>query len=492
MILLLGGTGETAPVADALARAGYGVLVSTATAVPLSVGSYPRVAHRRGRLDESAMTALVRQRGIRAIVDVTHPYASEVRKTAASVAEQCAIPYLTYLRPGAVGRPEGVSMAADHAEAARAACETGRPILLTIGSTHVGAYAAAARQSGVPLVARVLGEAAAIAACRDAGIPEECIITGRGPFGTEETRALIRRFGIGVLVTKDSGEAGGVREKLAAARLEGCAVIVVERPAPAVRGACSSLEELLRRVQERVAPEGRRTPWLLALDLESVLVPEIWVTVARVAGVPDLALTTRELADYGALMQRRIALCRQHGLTLSRLREIVETMEPLPGVREFLRWADNWGLVVIVSDTYHELAWPAATKLACPLMICNWLRMDDAGYIAGYELRPGGKADAIRRFQRLGYRTVAVGDSHNDLEMLQAADVGILLQPCAGLSGFRSVSGVAGLRRELEALFDPVGGESHCTEGVSVTQGVAFRERRTCPEPQEDVQEKTA
>lgn len=455
MILLLGGTCETAPVAGALAKAGYRVLVSTATAVPLSVGSHPRIVHRCGRLDESEMTALVRERDIRAIVDVTHPYASEVRKTAARVAAECAIPYFGYLRPRAVDGAEGIRVAPDHAEAARVACEAGKPILLTIGSTHVGPYAAAARRSGIPLVARVLGEAAAIAACREAGVPEERIVTGRGPFSAEETRALIRRFGVGVLVTKDSGDAGGVREKLAAARLEGCAVVVVERPTPAASGACPSLRELLRRVRECVAPEGQRGPWLLALDLESVLVPEIWVMVAQVAGVPDLALTTRELAGYESLMRRRIALCRQHGLPLSRLREIVGAMEPLPGAPEFLKWAQERALVVILSDTYHELAWPAAAKLDCPLMICNCLRLDDAGYIAGYELRRGGKAEAIRRFQRLGFPAVAVGDSHNDVEMLRAADAAILLQPCAGVSGFAAVSSLGGLREELEGLFDP-------------------------------------
>lgn len=452
MILLLGGTRETARVADALAEAGYQVLVSTATSVPLCVGSHLRIAHRQGRLGELDMAALVREWRIRAIVDVTHPYASEVRSTAARVAEQSAIPYLTYLRPGAVDRAEGTRLAASHAEAARLACEAGKPVLLTIGSTHVAPYAAAARRSRISLVVRVLGEPTAVAACREAGIPEACIITGRGPFSTEETRALIRRFDIGVLVTKDSGEAGGVREKLAAARLEGCAVVVVERPAPAVTDACGSLEELLRRVQERLAPDAHRGPWLLALDLESVLVPEIWATVARIAGVPELALTTRDLADYGALMRRRMALCRQHGLTLSRLREMVGTMQPLPGAPEFLKWAQERALVAIVSDTYHELAWPAAAKLDCPLMICNLLTVDDSGYITGYQLRAGGKADAIVRFQRLGFQVLAVGDSYNDLEMLKAANAGLLFQPCMGISGFTAVSTLDGLRLELEAV----------------------------------------
>jgi phosphoserine/homoserine phosphotransferase len=286
-------------------------------------------------------------------------------------------------------------------------------------------------------------------------VPPERIVAARGPFGTEETRALLRRFGIGVLVTKDGGEAGGVREKLAAARLEACAVVVVRRPTPAVAGACSTLEELLRRVQASVAPEPGRSPWVLALDLESVLVPEVWPTVARMAGVPDLAVTTRDVADYEALMRRRIALCRQHGLTLSRLRAIMDTLQPLPGALEFLEWARARALIVIVSDTYHELAWPAAAKLDCPLMICNCLALDEAGYIADVALRPGGKPEAILRFQQLGFHALAVGDSHNDIGMLRAADVGILFRPCPGVEGFPAVSSFDALRAELARWLEP-------------------------------------
>ncbi|HTY66603.1 MAG TPA: bifunctional phosphoserine phosphatase/homoserine phosphotransferase ThrH [Alphaproteobacteria bacterium] len=454
MILLLGGTSETAPTATALAEAGYRVLVSTATTVPLAVGTHPAILHRQGRLGPAEMAALVQAQHIRAIVDVTHPYASEVRGTAAQVAAQVAIPYLTYVRPGLTNGSGDVLTVESHEEAARVACRCGKPILLTIGSTHVAPYAAIARRDEIPLVARVLDEAAAVTACRDAGIAPDCIVSGRGPFSTEETRALIRQFGIGVLVTKDSGDAGGVREKLAAANLEGCKVVVVARPEHASDGICSSLEELLRRVQKCLAPEGRGGPWLVALDLESVLVPEVWHTVARVAGVPDLALTTRDTPDYMTLMRRRMALCRQHNLTLARLRDIVGTMEPLPGAVEFLRWAETRALVVILSDTYHELAWPAAVKLGCPLMICNSLTIDSAGYIDVIQLRPGGKADAVRRFQRLGFRVVAVGDSHNDVEMLRAAESGILFQPCAGVSGFPSVSSFPALRRVTAGLFE--------------------------------------
>jgi phosphoserine/homoserine phosphotransferase len=117
-------------------------------------------------------------------------------------------------------------------------------------------------------------------------------------------------------------------------------------------------------------------------------------------------------------------------LTLMRLREFVATMEPLPGAVEFLSWAQGRALVAIVSDTYHELAWPLLSKLGSPLTICNTLTLDEAGYIKGYALRsPAGKSGNVAHFQRLGWRVAAVGDSFNDLAMLQAADAAFLFRP---------------------------------------------------------------
>ncbi len=127
-------------------------------------------------------------------------------------------------------------------------------------------------------------------------------------------------------------------------------------------------------------------------------------------------------------------LCRENGLTLARLREIVSTMEPLPGAVEFLAWVQQRMLAVIVSDTYHELAGPVVEKLGCSLMVCNGLTVDERGYIASIRRHhPHGKAGAIENFQRLGFQVWAVGDSYNDLAMLQTADTGILFTPCTGL-----------------------------------------------------------
>ncbi len=430
MILLLGGTGESGAVAQALAGAGYQVLVSSATDVPLYSGSHSNLFQRRGRLNEAAMAALVRQQRIRAIVDITHPYASEVRATATHVAERMQIPYLTYLRPESVNAQDCVLRVPTHEQAAHEAFSSGRPVLLTIGSKHVAPYVAEARRTNVPLVARVLDHPDSVQACRDAGLPEDCIVTGRGPFSIDQNRRLLRQFEIGVMVTKDSGDRGGVRQKLEAAHLENCSVIVVDRPLLPSDNTCTTLPDLITGLR-RSLPAA---PTVAALDLESVLVPEIWQTVASATGIERLSLTTRDIADYGALMRERIKLCRDNGLTLARLREIVGSMEPLPGAVEFVAWLRGRMLTVIVSDTYHELAGPVVEKLGCSLMVCNSLTVDKEGYIADHHAHhPRGKAGAIAHFQQLGFQTFAVGDSYNDLAMLQTANVGILLSPCPGL-----------------------------------------------------------
>ncbi len=256
MILLLGGTSETAPLAEAIADAGFEVLVSSATDVPLAVGNRPQISHRSGRLTEAEMTALVRERAVRAIVDATHPYASNVRATAEHVAAQTGMPYLTFVRPGGVGEEDGVRFAADHSEAARIACEPHRPILLTVGSRNIAVYTQEAARHGIPLVARVLPHPDSLQACRAAGFTDDHIITGRGPFTADENRSLIRQFNIGVLVTKDSGEAGGVPAKLEAARAEQCLLIVVGRPPQQSAHAFNDMRALVDALRQRLAPSS--------------------------------------------------------------------------------------------------------------------------------------------------------------------------------------------------------------------------------------------
>jgi precorrin-6A/cobalt-precorrin-6A reductase len=227
------------------------VLVSTATAVPLFVGSHPDIEHRQGALPAVELQALIRERGIRAIVNATHPYASHIRATAPRVAEAEGIAYLNYLRPGLGAIGEGVFIAEDHESAARLAFESRSPVLLTIGSRNVLPYGMEAARTGTIVVARVLDHPDSLCACQQAGIPQDRVIIGRGPFSIEANRSLIRQFHIGALVTKDSGEAGGVREKLEAARLEGCKVVVVGRPSQP-EGAIADLTQLMEELQTKL------------------------------------------------------------------------------------------------------------------------------------------------------------------------------------------------------------------------------------------------
>jgi len=231
MILLMGGTSETSLIAVNLARAGYRVLVSCATQIDLDVGSHPHITLRRGPMDAGEIYALVKARGIALLVDAAHPYATSAHNAAREAARLAAIPYLAYIRPAdAAYTGAEIIYAADHNEAAKAAFAANKPVLLTTGSRNLAPYAGEAKRTNIPLIVRVLPEESSLEACRAAGIPEDRIIAARGPFSLEENLDAIRRFAVGVLVTKDSGQAGGVREKMEAACREGCTVVLVQRP----------------------------------------------------------------------------------------------------------------------------------------------------------------------------------------------------------------------------------------------------------------------
>lgn len=249
-ILLLGGTSETAGLADKLAMAGYEVLVSTATDAELAIGENAVIKRRWGRLDHDQLAALIEQEQIKAVIDATHPYACNVHQAARGAARHTRRPYLRYQRRTMVTESGEVLLAHDHDEAARLACAEGRPVLLTTGSRHLAPYVTQARHNGIQLYARMLHHPEALAACEQVGLAEAERIFGRGPFSLEQNRALIRQYGIGVLVTKDSGLAGGVAEKLEAARLEQCRVIVVQRPEETTDNAFDDMDRLVIALQQ--------------------------------------------------------------------------------------------------------------------------------------------------------------------------------------------------------------------------------------------------
>lgn len=173
-----------------------------------------------------------------------------------------------------------------------------------------------------------------------------------------------------------------------------------------------------------------RQPALIASDLEGVFVPEIWIAVAEKTGIEQLRLTTRDVPDYDVLMRGRMELLREYNLTLRDIQDVIATLDPLPGAREFVQWLRAQTQLVILSDTFYEFAMPLMTKLGMPTLFCHSLRTDGCGMLSGYELRlPDSKTAAVRAFRQLGFRVLAMGDSYNDTGMLGAANRGILFRP---------------------------------------------------------------
>lgn len=169
---------------------------------------------------------------------------------------------------------------------------------------------------------------------------------------------------------------------------------------------------------------------IACLDLEGVLVPEIWINVAERTGIPELRLTTRDIPDYDVLMRRRLALLEEHGLGLPDIQAVIETLGPLPGARAFVDWLRERFQVVILSDTFYEFAAPLMRQLGWPTLFCHRLEVNAGGRITGYRLRqPDQKRAAVQAFQALNFRVIAAGDSYNDTAMLAAAEAGILFSP---------------------------------------------------------------
>jgi phosphoserine/homoserine phosphotransferase len=189
---------------------------------------------------------------------------------------------------------------------------------------------------------------------------------------------------------------------------------------------------------------------LACLDLEGVLVPEIWIRVAETTGIEELRLTTRDIADYDELMRHRLRLLDAHGIGLAQIQAAIAAMGPIPGAGEFLDWLRARFQVVILSDTFYEFAMPLMAQLGYPTLLCHRLRVE-SDRIAGYTLRqPDSKRAAVRVFHHLNYRVVATGDSYNDVAMLAEADAGILFRPPANVVAefprFPVVTDYAGLR----------------------------------------------
>ena len=168
---------------------------------------------------------------------------------------------------------------------------------------------------------------------------------------------------------------------------------------------------------------------MVCLDLEGVLVPEIWVAFAEAAGIPELKRTTREEPDYDKLMKWRLEVLKEHGLGLKEIRAVIETIDPLPGAKEFLDELRALTQTVIVSDTFEQFAAPLMEKLGRPTILCNTLTVGEDGTITGYKMRcENTKLTTVKALQAMGYDTVAAGDSYNDLAMIGAGKAGFLFR----------------------------------------------------------------
>ena len=169
--------------------------------------------------------------------------------------------------------------------------------------------------------------------------------------------------------------------------------------------------------------------YIVCLDMEGVLVPEIWVEFARESGIPELKRTTRDEPDYDKLMRWRLGILKEHGLGLKEIQATIATIDPLPGAREFLDALREETQVIILSDTFEQFAKPLMKKLNWPTLFCNTLEVAPSGEITGFQMRcPQSKLTTVRALQSMGYETIAAGDSHNDLAMIRASKAGFLFR----------------------------------------------------------------
>jgi phosphoserine/homoserine phosphotransferase len=169
---------------------------------------------------------------------------------------------------------------------------------------------------------------------------------------------------------------------------------------------------------------------IACLDLEGVLIPEIWINFAERTGIDELRATTRDIPDYDVLMTQRLAILRQHKLGLPDIQQVIDGMGPLDGAREFLDWLRERFQVVILSDTFYEFAAPMMRQLGHPTLLCHKLETDEQGMVVNYHIRQKDpKRHAVLALKGLNFRTIAAGDSYNDTTMLSEADRGILFRP---------------------------------------------------------------
>ncbi len=169
--------------------------------------------------------------------------------------------------------------------------------------------------------------------------------------------------------------------------------------------------------------------YITCLDLEGVLVPEIWIAFAKASGIPELTRTTRDEPDYKKLMNWRLGILKEHHLGLKEIQETIAKIDPMPGAKEFLDELRSFTQVIIISDTFKQFATPLMQKLGWPTIFCNTLEVADSGEITGFKIRiPDPKLNTVKALQSIGFQTIASGDSYNDLGMIKASKAGFLFK----------------------------------------------------------------
>ncbi|MEH6587808.1 MAG: bifunctional phosphoserine phosphatase/homoserine phosphotransferase ThrH [Halioglobus sp.] len=195
---------------------------------------------------------------------------------------------------------------------------------------------------------------------------------------------------------------------------------------------------------------------LACLDLEGVLVPEIWIAFAEKTGIQELRATTRDIPDYNVLMKQRLGILDQHGLKIDDIQEVIATLEPLPGAIDFVNWLRERFQVIILSDTFYDFSQPLMRQLGWPTLLCHRLVTDESGRVVDYKLRQEDpKRASVKALHTLNYRVIAAGDSYNDTTMLGEADVGILIHaPQNVIEEFPQFQSVASLAELKQAFVD--------------------------------------
>ncbi len=194
---------------------------------------------------------------------------------------------------------------------------------------------------------------------------------------------------------------------------------------------------------------------VVCCDLEGVFVPEIWINVAEKTGIEELRLTTRDISDYNVLMRKRLGILDANGLKLQDIQAVIATIDPLDGALEFLDWMRSVSQVIIVSDTFVQFADPLMQKLKRPTLFCNTLEVAPDGQVVDYRLRQqDGKRKVVEGLQSMNFKVVAMGDSYNDITMLQAAERGFLFRPPANVIEEYPQFPVTSAYRELKPLVE--------------------------------------